>query len=126
MDQVCDRYIKKGIEQGMEIVLEEKLVESGDDLKLCQQNNGNCEDKYKQGRRFEDLEGGELLENTQRLARLSILKNLMIPMIKYSAFQAQLIYLIKIKELNLYYQMTPKIKIAYRKTYQNMKERKIM
>ncbi|MBW0576769.1 hypothetical protein O181_116484 [Austropuccinia psidii MF-1] len=58
----------------MEIVLEGKLVESEDELKLCQQNNGNWEDKYKQSRKFEDLEEGELSENTQRLAGLSILE----------------------------------------------------
>ncbi|MBW0529603.1 hypothetical protein O181_069318 [Austropuccinia psidii MF-1] len=74
MDQVWDSYIKKGIKQRMEIVLEGKLVESEDELKLCQQNNGNWEYKYKQSRKFEDLEEGELLENTQRLAGLSILE----------------------------------------------------
>ncbi|MBW0503627.1 hypothetical protein O181_043342 [Austropuccinia psidii MF-1] len=74
MDQLWDRYIKKGIKQRMEIVLEGKLVESEDELKLCQQNNGNWEDKYKKGRRFEDLEEGELSENTQRLAGISILE----------------------------------------------------
>ncbi|MBW0567774.1 hypothetical protein O181_107489 [Austropuccinia psidii MF-1] len=41
---------------------------------LYQQNNGNWEDKYKQGGIFEDLEEGELSENTQRLAGLSILE----------------------------------------------------
>ncbi|MBW0516453.1 hypothetical protein O181_056168 [Austropuccinia psidii MF-1] len=76
MDQVWDTYIKKGIKSRMEIVLKGKLVESEDELKLCQQNNGNWEDKYKQGRRFEDLEEGELSENTQRLAGLSILEEL--------------------------------------------------
>ncbi|MBW0582053.1 hypothetical protein O181_121768 [Austropuccinia psidii MF-1] len=74
MDQVWDSYIKKGIKQRMEIVLEAKLVESEDELKLCQQNNGNWEDKYKQSRMFEDLEEGELSENTQRLAGLSIIE----------------------------------------------------
>ncbi|MBW0467161.1 hypothetical protein O181_006876 [Austropuccinia psidii MF-1] len=58
----------------MEIVPEGKLVESEDDLKLCQQNNGNWKDKYKQGRRFEDQEEGELSENTKRLAGLRILE----------------------------------------------------
>ncbi|MBW0530799.1 hypothetical protein O181_070514 [Austropuccinia psidii MF-1] len=58
----------------MEIALEGKLVESEYELKLCQQNNKNWEDEYKQGKRFEDLEGGELSENTQRLAGLSILE----------------------------------------------------
>ncbi|MBW0539416.1 hypothetical protein O181_079131 [Austropuccinia psidii MF-1] len=74
MDQVWDSYIKKGIKQRMEIVLDGRLVESEDELKLCQQNNGNWEDKYKQSRKFEDLEEGELSENTQRLAGLSILE----------------------------------------------------
>ncbi|MBW0530048.1 hypothetical protein O181_069763 [Austropuccinia psidii MF-1] len=60
MDQVWDRYIKKGIKQSMEIVLEVKLVEAEDELKLCQQNKGNLEDKYKKGRRFEELEEGDL------------------------------------------------------------------
>ncbi|MBW0579726.1 hypothetical protein O181_119441 [Austropuccinia psidii MF-1] len=68
MDQVWDSYIKKGIKQRMEKVLEVKFVESEDELKLCEQNNGNWEDKNKQCRRFEDLEEGELSENTQRLA----------------------------------------------------------
>ncbi|MBW0527732.1 hypothetical protein O181_067447 [Austropuccinia psidii MF-1] len=57
----------------MEIVLEGKLGESEDELKLCQQNNENWEDKYKQGRIFEDLEG-ELSENTPRLAGIRILE----------------------------------------------------
>ncbi|MBW0555836.1 hypothetical protein O181_095551 [Austropuccinia psidii MF-1] len=74
MDQVWDRYIKKGIKQRMEIVLEGKWVESEDELKLCQQNNGNWEDIYKHGIRVEDLEEKELSENTQRLAGLSIPK----------------------------------------------------
>ncbi|MBW0500370.1 hypothetical protein O181_040085 [Austropuccinia psidii MF-1] len=74
MDQAWDKDIQKGIKQRMEIVLEERLVELEDELKLCQQNNGNWEDKYKQGRIFEDLEEGELSENTQRLAGLSILE----------------------------------------------------
>ncbi|MBW0569378.1 hypothetical protein O181_109093 [Austropuccinia psidii MF-1] len=52
----------------------EKETESEDDLKLYQQNNGYLEDKYKQGRIFEDLEEGDLSENTQRLAGLSILE----------------------------------------------------
>ncbi|MBW0552529.1 hypothetical protein O181_092244 [Austropuccinia psidii MF-1] len=65
---------KMEIKQRMEIVLEGKLVESEDELKLCQQNNGNWEDKYKQSRMFEDLEEGELSENTQRLTGLSILE----------------------------------------------------
>ncbi|MBW0536431.1 hypothetical protein O181_076146 [Austropuccinia psidii MF-1] len=47
MHQVWDGYIKKGIKQRMEIVLEGKLVESEDKLNLCQQKNGNWEDKYK-------------------------------------------------------------------------------
>ncbi|MBW0548787.1 hypothetical protein O181_088502 [Austropuccinia psidii MF-1] len=54
MDQVWDRNIQKRIEQKME------TAESEDDLKLYQQNNGDLEDKYKQGRIFEDLEEGEL------------------------------------------------------------------
>ncbi|MBW0557317.1 hypothetical protein O181_097032 [Austropuccinia psidii MF-1] len=74
MNQVWDRDIKKGIKQRMEIVPEGKLVESEDDLKLYQQNKGDFEDKYKQGRIFEDLEEGELSENTQRLAEISILE----------------------------------------------------
>ncbi|MBW0484066.1 hypothetical protein O181_023781 [Austropuccinia psidii MF-1] len=74
MDQVWDRYIKKGIKQRMEIVLEGTLVESEDELRSYQQNNVNWEDKYKQGRIFEDLEEGELSENTQRLGVLSILE----------------------------------------------------
>ncbi|MBW0533238.1 hypothetical protein O181_072953 [Austropuccinia psidii MF-1] len=68
MDQVWDRNIQKRIEQKME------TEESEDDLMLYQQNNGDLEDKYKQGRIFEDLEEGELSENTQRLAGLSILE----------------------------------------------------
>ncbi|MBW0574747.1 hypothetical protein O181_114462 [Austropuccinia psidii MF-1] len=36
MDQVWDSYFKKGIKQKMERVLERKLVESEDELKLCQ------------------------------------------------------------------------------------------
>ncbi|MBW0561176.1 hypothetical protein O181_100891 [Austropuccinia psidii MF-1] len=60
----------------MEIAIEGKLAESEDELKLCQQKNGNWADKYKQGRRFEDLEEGELSENTQRLAGLRILEEL--------------------------------------------------
>ncbi|MBW0467892.1 hypothetical protein O181_007607 [Austropuccinia psidii MF-1] len=39
MDQGFDRGIKKGIKQRIEIRPEGKLVESGDDLKLYQQNN---------------------------------------------------------------------------------------
>ncbi|MBW0543830.1 hypothetical protein O181_083545 [Austropuccinia psidii MF-1] len=58
----------------MEIVIEEKLVESEDELKLCKHNNGNWEDRYKKGRRFEDVEEGELSENTQRLPGISILE----------------------------------------------------
>ncbi|MBW0574310.1 hypothetical protein O181_114025 [Austropuccinia psidii MF-1] len=65
MHQVWDSYIKKGIKKRMEIVPEGKLEESEDELKLCQQNNVNWEDKYKQSRKFEDLEEGELSENTQ-------------------------------------------------------------
>ncbi|MBW0582793.1 hypothetical protein O181_122508 [Austropuccinia psidii MF-1] len=57
----------------MEIVVK-ILVESEDELKLCQQNNGNWEDKYKQGRIFEDLEEGELSENTKGLGGISILE----------------------------------------------------
>ncbi|MBW0593952.1 hypothetical protein O181_133667 [Austropuccinia psidii MF-1] len=68
MDQVWDRNIQKRIEQKME------TAESEDELKLCQQNNGNWEDKYKKSRKFEDLEEGDLSENTQRLAGLSILE----------------------------------------------------
>ncbi|MBW0572960.1 hypothetical protein O181_112675 [Austropuccinia psidii MF-1] len=71
MDQVWGSYIKKGIEQRMEIVPEGKLVESEDKLKLFQQNNGNWEDRYKQSRIFEDLEEGDLSENTQTLAGLA-------------------------------------------------------
>ncbi|MBW0558297.1 hypothetical protein O181_098012 [Austropuccinia psidii MF-1] len=70
MDQVWNRDVK----QKTEIVPEGKLVELEDDLKLYQKNNGNWEDKYKQGRRFEDLEEVELLENKQRLAGLRILE----------------------------------------------------
>ncbi|MBW0585376.1 hypothetical protein O181_125091 [Austropuccinia psidii MF-1] len=58
----------------MDIVLEGKLVESENELNLCQQNRGNLEDKAKQGRISEDLEEGELSENTQRLAGLRILE----------------------------------------------------
>ncbi|MBW0529099.1 hypothetical protein O181_068814 [Austropuccinia psidii MF-1] len=58
----------------MEIVEEGKLVESEDYLKLYQQSNGDLEDKYKQGKIFEDLEEGVLSENTQRLAGISILE----------------------------------------------------
>ncbi|MBW0581016.1 hypothetical protein O181_120731 [Austropuccinia psidii MF-1] len=72
IDQVWDKAIWKGIKQRMEIVEEAKLVESEDCLKLYQQNNGDLEDKYKQGRIFEDLEEGELSENTQRPAGISI------------------------------------------------------
>ncbi|MBW0558583.1 hypothetical protein O181_098298 [Austropuccinia psidii MF-1] len=61
MDQVWDRNIQKRIKQRME------TAESEDDLKLYQQNNGDLEDKYKQGKIFEYLEEGELSENTQRL-----------------------------------------------------------
>ncbi|MBW0570409.1 hypothetical protein O181_110124 [Austropuccinia psidii MF-1] len=68
MDPVWDRNIQKRIKQKME------TEETEDDLKLYQQNNGDLEDKYKQGRIFEDLEEGELSENTQRLAGLSILE----------------------------------------------------
>ncbi|MBW0555881.1 hypothetical protein O181_095596 [Austropuccinia psidii MF-1] len=68
MDQVWDKNIQKRIEQRME------TVESKDDLTLYQQNHGDLEDKYKQGRIFEDLEEGELSENTQRLAGLNILQ----------------------------------------------------
>ncbi|MBW0514150.1 hypothetical protein O181_053865 [Austropuccinia psidii MF-1] len=68
MDQVGDRNIQKRIEQKME------TEESEDDLKLYQKNNGYLEDKYKQGRIFEDVEKGELSENTQRLAGISILE----------------------------------------------------
>ncbi|MBW0523059.1 hypothetical protein O181_062774 [Austropuccinia psidii MF-1] len=74
MNQVWNREIKKGIQQRMEIVPEGKLVKSEDHLKLYQQNNGDLEDKYKQGRIFEDLEEVELSENTQRLPGLSILQ----------------------------------------------------
>ncbi|MBW0510579.1 hypothetical protein O181_050294 [Austropuccinia psidii MF-1] len=49
MDQVWDRNIQKRIEQKME------TAESEDGLKLYQQNNGYLEDKYRQGRIFEDL-----------------------------------------------------------------------
>ncbi|MBW0573887.1 hypothetical protein O181_113602 [Austropuccinia psidii MF-1] len=58
----------------MEIVAEGKLLESEDDLKLYQQSNGDFKDKYKQGRISEDLEEGEVSENTQRLSGLSILE----------------------------------------------------
>ncbi|MBW0480865.1 hypothetical protein O181_020580 [Austropuccinia psidii MF-1] len=74
IDQVWDKEIQKGIEQRMEIVAEGKLVESEDDVNLYQQENEDLEDKYKQGRIFEDLEEGELSENTQRLAGPSILE----------------------------------------------------
>ncbi|MBW0573252.1 hypothetical protein O181_112967 [Austropuccinia psidii MF-1] len=74
IDQVGDRDIEKGVKQRMETVPEGELVESEDDLKLSQQNNVNWEDKYKQERRFEDLEEGDLSKNTQRLAGLSILE----------------------------------------------------
>ncbi|MBW0591437.1 hypothetical protein O181_131152 [Austropuccinia psidii MF-1] len=68
MDQVWDRNIQKRIEQKME------TAESEDDLKLYQQNNGDLEDKYKQGRIFEGLEEGELSDNTKSLAGLRILE----------------------------------------------------
>ncbi|MBW0486879.1 hypothetical protein O181_026594 [Austropuccinia psidii MF-1] len=58
----------------METVPKGEPVESEDDLKLYQQNNINWEDQYKQGGIFEDLDGGELSENTQRLAGLPILE----------------------------------------------------
>ncbi|MBW0526337.1 hypothetical protein O181_066052 [Austropuccinia psidii MF-1] len=74
MDQVWDRDLTKGTKKRMEIVPEGKLVESDNKLKLYQQNNSNWEDKYKQGRRFEDLEEQDLSENTQRLSGLSILE----------------------------------------------------
>ncbi|MBW0584948.1 hypothetical protein O181_124663 [Austropuccinia psidii MF-1] len=45
MNQVCNRDIEKRIQQRMEIVPEGKLVESEDDVKLYQQNNGDFEDK---------------------------------------------------------------------------------
>ncbi|MBW0556261.1 hypothetical protein O181_095976 [Austropuccinia psidii MF-1] len=51
-----------------------ETAESEDYLKLYKQNNADLEDKYKQGRIFEDLEEGELSENTQRLAGLSVLE----------------------------------------------------
>ncbi|MBW0478039.1 hypothetical protein O181_017754 [Austropuccinia psidii MF-1] len=68
MDQVWDGTIQKRIKKRLE------TAESEDDLKLYQQNNGDLEDKYKQGRIFEDLEEGELSENAQRLAGLSIIE----------------------------------------------------
>ncbi|MBW0563641.1 hypothetical protein O181_103356 [Austropuccinia psidii MF-1] len=75
MDQVWDRDMKRRIRQRMETVLEDgKLVESEDDLILYQQKNKNSRDKFKQRRRFEDLEEGELSENTQRIAGLTILE----------------------------------------------------
>ncbi|MBW0502332.1 hypothetical protein O181_042047 [Austropuccinia psidii MF-1] len=58
--QVWDKHGKQGIKQRMKIVAEGKLVESEDDLKSYQQNNGELEYKYKQGRMFEDLEEGDL------------------------------------------------------------------
>ncbi|MBW0580112.1 hypothetical protein O181_119827 [Austropuccinia psidii MF-1] len=72
--KVWDKDLQKGIKQRMEIVAEGKLVQSEDDLKLYQQNNGYLEDKYKKGRIFKDLEEGELSENTQRIAGLSIIE----------------------------------------------------
>ncbi|MBW0472887.1 hypothetical protein O181_012602 [Austropuccinia psidii MF-1] len=75
IDQVEQKNMKKRIKQRMEKDPEEgKFVESEDDLTLYQQNNLNWEDKYKQGRRFEDLEEGGLSHNTPRLAGLSILE----------------------------------------------------
>ncbi|MBW0491833.1 hypothetical protein O181_031548 [Austropuccinia psidii MF-1] len=110
----------------MEIVPEGKLVESEDELKLYQHNNGDLKDKYKQEKIFEDLEEGELSENTQRLAGLSILEKFNDAYDKIFCFSSSTDLLIKIKELHLDQQMTPRIKMAYRKTYQNMKERNIM
>ncbi|MBW0575871.1 hypothetical protein O181_115586 [Austropuccinia psidii MF-1] len=57
-------------------VAEGKFLESEDDLKLYQQSNRDFKDKYKQGRIAEDLEEGEVSENTQRLSGLSILEEL--------------------------------------------------
>ncbi|MBW0518446.1 hypothetical protein O181_058161 [Austropuccinia psidii MF-1] len=75
MDQAEDRDMKRRIKQRMETVLEEgKLIESEDDLILYQQKNEDWKDKFKQRRRFEDLEERELSENTQRLAGLTILE----------------------------------------------------
>ncbi|MBW0474218.1 hypothetical protein O181_013933 [Austropuccinia psidii MF-1] len=53
---------------------EGECVDSKNDFKLYQQNNGNFEDRYKKGGGFEDLEEGELSENTQSLAGLGILE----------------------------------------------------
>ncbi|MBW0490480.1 hypothetical protein O181_030195 [Austropuccinia psidii MF-1] len=75
MDQVQDRDMKRRIKKRMKTVLEEgKLVESEYDLTLYKQKNENWKDKFKKRRRFENLEEGELSENTQRLARLTILE----------------------------------------------------
>ncbi|MBW0481654.1 hypothetical protein O181_021369 [Austropuccinia psidii MF-1] len=67
--------MNKSIKQRMEKDSEEgNLLESEDFLNLYQQNNGNQQDKYKQGRSFEDLEEGDLSENTQRLAEITFLE----------------------------------------------------
>ncbi|MBW0539399.1 hypothetical protein O181_079114 [Austropuccinia psidii MF-1] len=68
LDQFWDRNINKRIQQRMETVLEGKLVELEDDLVSYQQNNVIWTDNFKQGRRFEDLEEGELSENAHRIA----------------------------------------------------------
>ncbi|MBW0466829.1 hypothetical protein O181_006544 [Austropuccinia psidii MF-1] len=75
MDQVQDRDMKRRIKKRKETVLEEgKLVESEEDLTLYQQKNENCKDKLRQRRRLKNLEEEELSENTQMLARLTILE----------------------------------------------------
>ncbi|MBW0482559.1 hypothetical protein O181_022274 [Austropuccinia psidii MF-1] len=53
---------------------EGKLVESEDEFNLYKQNDGNWEDKYKQQRRFKDIEEGDLSENSQGLAGPTILE----------------------------------------------------
>ncbi|MBW0517146.1 hypothetical protein O181_056861 [Austropuccinia psidii MF-1] len=75
MDQVMNKGMTRRIKQRVETVLDEgKLVESEDYFSLYQQNNGNWKYKFKKGRRLEDLEEGELSENTQRLSGLTILE----------------------------------------------------
>ncbi|MBW0484312.1 hypothetical protein O181_024027 [Austropuccinia psidii MF-1] len=61
MDQVTNTGMTRRIKQRTETVLDEgKLVEAEDDFILYQKNEGNCKDKIKKGRRFEDLNEGEL------------------------------------------------------------------
>ncbi|MBW0493862.1 hypothetical protein O181_033577 [Austropuccinia psidii MF-1] len=75
MYQVMNQGMTRRIKQRVETVLDEgKLVESEDDFILYQKNNGNWKYKFEKQRRLEDLEEGELSENTQRLSGLTILE----------------------------------------------------